>query len=82
MTTDPASDAGTGPRDSGVRVVRGTPDETELVALMAGLVAMRPDEEEPGAPTSAWMDRARTMRGVTGRGPLGRGADAWRHSLR
>lgn len=64
-------------------VVRGTLDDDELAALVAGVVAMagRREDEEPGAPTSAWMDRARTLRGARV-GVLGRGGSAWRHSLR
>ncbi|MBC7298297.1 MAG: acyl-CoA carboxylase subunit epsilon [Demequina sp.] len=67
-----------------MRVVRGAPDDEELAALVAGMVAMAgaaDDDDEPGSPTSAWMDRARTMRGVRV-GVLGRGSVAWRHSLR
>ena len=69
---------------SSMRVVRGNLDDDELAALVAGVVAMagaRREEDEPGSPTSAWMDRARTMRGVSV-GVLGRGTVAWRHSLR
>ncbi len=68
-----------------MRVVRGTVDDDELAALVAGVVAYataaNADEETPGAPTSAWMDRSRTMRGRRV-GILGRGDVAWRHSLR
>ena len=66
-----------------MRVVRGTLDDDELVALVAGMVAMagQHEDEEPGAPTSAWMDRSRTLRGARV-GVLGRGGSAWRHSLR
>ncbi len=67
-----------------MQVVRGAPDDEELAALVAGMVAMASaaeEADEPGSPTSAWMDRARTMRGVRV-GVLGRGAGAWRHSLR
>jgi len=67
-----------------MRVVRGAPDDEELAALVAGMVAMASaaeDDDEPGSPTSAWMDRARTMRGVQV-GVLGHGSVAWRHSLR
>ncbi len=67
-----------------MQVVRGTVDDDELAALVAGMAAMASAEEddvEPGSPTSAWMDRARTMRGVRV-GVLGRGSGAWRHSLR
>lgn len=70
---------------AGLKVVRGTPDEAELAALVAGVVAFAgaddPDDE-PGSPTSAWMDRSRTMRGARSNGPLSRGAASWRHSLR
>lgn len=81
MTNTPAP--GTAP--AGLRVVRGTPDEAELAALVAGVVAMSArdaDEPEPGAPTSAWMDRSRSMRGAHGVLPLARGEAAWKHSLR
>ena len=67
-----------------LKVVRGAPDEMELAALVAGMVAMaaaQHDAEDPGSPTSAWMDRSRTMRGAR-TGPLGKGENAWRHSLR
>jgi len=70
---------------AGMRVVRGTPDDSELAALVAGMVAMAQagaDDDEPGAPTSAWMDRTRTMRGRRLMLPLGRGEAAWRNSLR
>lgn len=68
---------------AGMRVVRGTPDDAELAALVAGVVAMNgaAEEENPASPTSAWMDRSRTMRGHC-QGVLGRGPTAWRHSLR
>jgi len=67
-----------------MRVVRGAPDEEELAALVAGMVAIASraiDDEEPGSPTSAWMDRSRTLRGAR-YGVLGRGEASWRHSLR
>ncbi len=70
---------------SRLHVVRGHVDEDELAALVAGVVAYASaaaeDDEEPGSPTSAWMDRSRTMRGRRV-GILGRGDTAWRHSLR
>lgn len=69
----------------GFRVVRGAPDDAELAALVAGVVAMASadnGEPEPGAPTSAWMDRSRTMRGAHHALPLARGSAAWRTSLR
>lgn len=63
-----------------VRVVRGAPDDVELAALVAGLVAAASDEEPPAerAARSAWTDRARSLRGRT---PLSHGGDAWRWSL-
>jgi len=71
---------------AGLRVVRGTPDEAELAALVAGVAAVASaaadGESEPGNPRSAWMDRSRTLRGHHGPLPLGRGTGAWRHSLR
>lgn len=69
---------------SAMRVVRGAPDDEELAALVAGVVAMASsasEDEEPGSPTSAWMDRSRTLRGAR-LDVLGRGESAWRHSLR
>jgi hypothetical protein len=66
-------------------VVRGTVDDDELAALVAGVVAYATAagaaSETPGSPTSAWMDRSRSMRGRRV-GILGRGENAWRHSLR
>ena len=66
-----------------VKVVRGAPDDAELAALVAGLAAAAGAgaDEGPAAPTSAWMDHSRTMRGP-GPGILSRGDSAWRHSLR
>ncbi|MDE0573611.1 acyl-CoA carboxylase epsilon subunit [Demequina sp. B12] len=79
-----------GPEDpfaqaAGLRVVSGSPDEAELAALVAGVVAVtsaNADDDAPGSPTSAWMDRTRTLRGSHRNLPLGRGDGAWRHSLR
>jgi hypothetical protein len=75
-----------------VRIVRGSPDEVELAALVAGLAAVAaatglPDDE---APLDEWTNRARSVRGngagVTARSFGGRSgrhnADAWRWSLR
>ena len=70
---------------AGLRIVRGAPDDAELAALVAGVVAVSSaagEDQAPGAPTSAWMDRTRTMRGRRLMLPLGRGDAAWRHSLR
>jgi hypothetical protein len=68
-----------------LKVVRGSIDEEELAALLAGFVAVASSGEEheaPGHPLSAWMDRTRTMRGRRLMLPLGRGDTAWRNSLR
>ncbi|WP_062076699.1 acyl-CoA carboxylase epsilon subunit [Demequina globuliformis] len=70
---------------AGLRVVQGSPDDAELAALVAGVAVVASaasDDDAPGSPTSAWMDRTRTMRGSFRQLPLGRGASAWRHSLR
>ena len=68
-----------------LHVVRGKVDDDELAALVAGVVAYATaasgEEDAPGSPTSAWMDRSRSMRGRRV-GILGRGDIAWRHSLR
>ena len=68
-----------------LHVVRGHVDDDELAALVAGVVAYASvtsaGVEAPGSPTSAWMDRSRSMRGRRV-GILGRGENAWRHSLR
>jgi len=68
-----------------LHVVRGHVDDDELAALVAGVVAYATAAsnapEQPGSPTSAWMDRSRSMRGRRV-GILGRGESAWRHSLR
>jgi hypothetical protein len=68
-----------------LHVVRGSADDDEIAALVAGVVAYATAtadaHEGPGSPTSAWMDRSRSMRGRRV-GVLGRGDNAWRHSLR
>jgi hypothetical protein len=69
---------------TGLRIVRGTPDDVEIAALIASMVAVAAahrDAEDAASPTSAWMDRSRSMRGRRV-GVLGRGDAAWRHSLR
>ena len=69
---------------AGISIVRGTVDDDELAALVAGMVAVvaaHAAAEDSAAPTSAWMDRSRTLRGRR-TGVLGRGEAAWRHSLR
>ncbi|SEJ32935.1 acyl-CoA carboxylase epsilon subunit [Demequina mangrovi] len=80
MTPDEPVDA-----TAGLRVVRGTPDDAELAALVAAATAVAAagdGAEDPASPRSAWMDRSRTLRGDHGPLPLGRGDAAWRHSLR
>lgn len=65
-----------------VRVVRGEPDDLELAALVAGLVAAsaRVDHRTEPVARSVWNDRSRTMRG--GPGCVAPGPYAWRWSLR
>jgi hypothetical protein len=70
-----------------VQVVRGTPDEVELAALVAGIVAAVSDgaaedghEGAPAAGRPAWADPARD-RARSG-GTWRTGPDAWRWSLR
>jgi hypothetical protein len=64
-----------------VHVVRGTPDDVELAALVAGLAAVSaPDDAAPHAPRSAWSDRSRTLRPPGA--PPSPAPDAWRWSLR
>lgn len=73
-----------GPAAPHVQVVRGTPDDVELAALVAGLVAAAgAGGDEPDgawAPRDGWSDRAHTMRGA--RSTWRTGPDAWRRSLR
>ena len=72
------------PAVAAVRVVHGRPDELELAALVAGIVAARGRVDELGGlPDDAaervrtrWTDRAR-MIGV----PPSPGAGSWRWSL-
>ena len=69
-----------------MHVVRGTPDDVELAALVAGLMAAA-SERDRNAATSVdavaapWADRRRTMRGVR-IDAMRPGPDAWRWSLR
>jgi opacity protein-like surface antigen len=75
-----------------VRVVRGTPDEIEVAALVAGLAAAAAAADVPDdvAPVDEWTNRVRGLRGTGGGataksfgGRAGRhNADAWRWSLR
>lgn len=77
------------PRDAHVQVVRGTPDDVELAALVAGLVAAASGQDDGGhahadADADAAAARARwtapgRLRGGT---PAQPGPDAWRWSLR
>lgn len=63
-----------------VHVVRGTPDDDELAALVAGLVATsRPDDgAEDLEQAAAWTDRRRTVRPTPSPRP---GPSTWRWSL-
>ncbi|WP_028050982.1 acyl-CoA carboxylase subunit epsilon [Cellulomonas sp. URHD0024] len=74
------------PESTQMQVVRGTPDDVELAALVAGLMAAaseRAGHAEPAVDGVAapWADRRRTMRGVRD-DALRPGPDAWRWSLR
>jgi len=64
-----------------VHVVRGTPDEVELAALVAGLMAASSAEVHDDTPAhpSAWSDRRGSLRGFD---RWGVGPDAWRWSMR
>ena len=63
-----------------VRIVRGAPDEIELAALVAGLVAAAPAEEDDvTAGAHRWANPERLVRG---KGAWRPGRDAWRWSLR
>jgi hypothetical protein len=69
---------------AGLRIVRGTPDDEEIAALIASMVAVvaaHRDAEDAASPTSAWMDRSHSMRGRPV-GVFAHGDAAWRHSLR
>lgn len=69
------------PTPAHVHVVRGTPDDVELAALVAGLAAVSvPDEETEPTPPSGWADRSRGLRGP--RPAPAPGPDRWRWSLR
>jgi len=70
-----------------VRVLHGAPDDDELAALVAGIVAASShadqvafDEAESTGPRSAWSDRSRDVRARHVRSAPG--VDAWRWSLR
>ncbi len=68
-----------------VHVVRGTPDDVELAALVAGLVAASGGAHEPpvddDAPARAARARWRTPGRLRGTTPATHGPDAWRWSL-
>jgi hypothetical protein len=67
--------------DAHLQVVRGAPDDVELAALVAGIMAATsgaPDDVV-AAPRSAWADRRRQLRPQPAPTP---GPDAWRWSLR
>jgi len=71
--------------DPGVRIVKGSPTDSELVALIAGLAtvaAQPPESEDQVRRRVRWRDPARQL----GTSPLGRaggrGDDEWRWSLR
>ena len=68
-----------------MHVVRGTPDDVELAALVAGLMAAASERDRNAASVDAvaapWADRRRTMRGVR-IDAMRPGPDAWRWSLR
>ena len=70
---------------SQMQVVRGTPDDVELAALVAGLMAAASERdrhaEAVDAVAAPWADRRRTMRGVR-IDAMRPGPDAWRWSLR
>jgi hypothetical protein len=78
VTEDPAA-----VRVPHVQVVRGTPDDVELAALVAGLVAATSggeDDDLPDDAPPAWSDRARALPGASA--TWRPGGDAWRTSLR
>lgn len=61
-----------------MRVVRGVPDDHEVAALVAGLVAVASSAPQPEATTGPgqWTRRSRP------RPALPTGGDSWRWSLR
>ncbi|TQL01296.1 acyl-CoA carboxylase epsilon subunit [Cellulomonas sp. SLBN-39] len=67
-----------------VHVVRGAPDDVELAALVAGLVAAshgRTPAEDDGPPDRSARARWVAPGRLRGTAPLPRGRDAWRWSL-
>jgi len=74
----PAAPGEPGLAAADVHVVRGAPDEVELAALVAGLVASSSGRhDEPAAP-AAWADRRRVLPNPPSPAP---GRDTWRWSL-
>lgn len=73
-------------QDPHVQVLRGTPDEDELAALVAGLVAAAasraPQEDTPDDQARAARARWVAPGRLRGAAPPTRGPDAWRWSLR
>ncbi|MGQ0625080.1 MAG: acyl-CoA carboxylase subunit epsilon [Sporichthyaceae bacterium] len=62
-----------------LRVVRGTPDDYELAALLAVVSACSgAGGTEPEAQPNAWSDRSRLVRGPLPHGPGAWRASAWR----
>jgi hypothetical protein len=59
-----------------LRVVKGSPDEAELAALVTVVAALgRRSDGEQSPPRSLWRDRHRNIRP-----PIGPGPGAWRAS--
>ena len=64
-----------------LRIVRGDPDDAEVAALTAALLAVSGADEAPlPEPMSAWADRRAALRYPAGRRPLHSGRHAWRAS--
>ncbi|UJP41264.1 acyl-CoA carboxylase subunit epsilon [Cellulomonas palmilytica] len=67
--------------DAQLHVVRGAPDDVELAALVAGIMAAATaaPADQPATPRAAWADRRRQLRPAPAPAP---GPDSWRWSLR
>ncbi|AEI12996.1 acyl-CoA carboxylase subunit epsilon [Cellulomonas gilvus] len=69
--------------DSPFQVVRGAPDDVELAALIAGIIASGAGAvapaDDPRRAGSAWADRRRQLRPAPAPSA---GPDTWRWSLR
>jgi len=61
-----------------VRIVHGDPDEAEVAALVAGLMASAVASDDDLTRPAGWGDRARGLRGATG---MHHGTGVWRWSL-